>query len=192
MDVLVLLVYILAALPGLRSLSRRRPGQPRGWLNGVLLSGALILLLILAQGALGIYVDALWFREMGAERRFWTELKARSFTFLFGAVAAFVVLWVNAFVMRRVATHGLSRGPKRGEAEADELGFIDLGGGRWAMTGASPALRLFDRLRLPAVALASLLLGGVFGASWWTFLREAGTCLHRSKQRSRSLERRPF
>ena len=62
MDVLVLMVYALAALPAIRALIRHARGEPGRWSRGVGLSAILILLLVLAQSALAIYTDVLWFR----------------------------------------------------------------------------------------------------------------------------------
>ena len=47
MDVLVLIVYALAALPAIRAIARRGSGQAEGWLRGLRLSAALIVLLAL-------------------------------------------------------------------------------------------------------------------------------------------------
>src|SRR5262245_27422617 len=93
-DLLAFIVYVLAAMPAIRAISRRFRGLSGGWPGGLWLSGALILLLILAQWMLSIYADLLWFREMAAERRYWTELQAHWASFLLGALVAFVILWL--------------------------------------------------------------------------------------------------
>src|SRR5437867_946675 len=100
MDILVLVLYVLACFPALRALNRRRGAG--GVPSGVRVSIVLVLLLAAAQTALGVYSNVLWFREVGAEHRFWTEIGARWMSFAIGTVIAFVLLWGNAFLVRRV------------------------------------------------------------------------------------------
>ncbi len=173
MDLLVLFAYLLAATPAIRAIVRRERGLTAGWPGGLWLSGALILFLVLAQSILSIYCDVLWFREMGATGRYWTELRARWGSFLLGTLAAFAVLWVNAVLVRTAGSPGPRLVPKgRGEeGKTDELGFRSLGDGRWVLaTGPSRALAMVSRLRLPALLVLSLLLGAALAANWWTFL----------------------
>ena len=63
------------------------------------LSVMLVLALFLGQSALSLYVDALWFRELGAEHRFWTEIYARWGLTLAGIVACQVG---NVFCCRTI------------------------------------------------------------------------------------------
>lgn len=171
MDVLVFCVYALAALPAIRAIVRKGRGLAGGWLRGVCLSAALIFLLVLAQAMLAVYSDVLWFRELGAERRYWTELEARWGAFLLGTLVAFAVLWFNSILVQRTGSRRPRLTAVGEKGETDELGFRDLGDGRWALTeGQSGALRAIDRLRLPVFLVASLFLGAAFGANWWTFL----------------------
>ncbi len=170
MDVLVFLIYILAALPGIRALLGLSRGQTKGWRRGILVSLVLIVLLALAQAVLGIYADLLWFRELGAAHRYWTELEARWITDFIGALAAFVVLLINSLFIPR----GSGWPPVlsvKGKDEPGGLEFRDLGDGRWALAEArSTLLHALDRLRIPIVILLSLALGGAFGSNWWTNL----------------------
>jgi uncharacterized protein len=170
MDLLLMMVYLLAALPGIRSVARRVRGRPGAGLGGVWFSAGVLLLLILGQRALGIYCDVLWFREMGAVHRYWTELLARWTTFLVGTAAAFVVLWVNSLFVPRSGSWRPA--PSQGGGQKpDDLGFLDLGDGRWALTDVRANLnRAIDRFRLPIILLLSLILGSAFGANWWTIL----------------------
>lgn len=171
MDILVLLVYALAAMPAIRAITRHGRGQTGGWLRGVGLSAALILLLALSQAMLGIYADVLWFREMGAEHRYWTELKARWTSFLVGTLVAFVILMLNSIIARPMGGRRprIPAGTK--SQKTDEFGFLDLGDGRWALPDASTNIfRAVDRLRIPALAVISLFFGATLGANWWTFL----------------------
>ena len=171
MDVLVLIVYALAALPAIRAIARRGSGQAEGWLRGLRLSAALILLLALTQGMLAIYADVLWFREMGAERRYWTELEAHWASFLLGTLVAFAILWLNSILVRQTGGRRPRLSLAGDKRQADELGFFDLGNGQWALTeGPASVFRAIDRLRLPVLLIVSLLLGGAFGSNWWTFL----------------------
>lgn len=192
MDFVVFVAFVLAGLPAIRALLRRSRGQSGGWgwPVGLWISGALILLLILAGWLLSIYTDVLWFRELGAEQRYWTELKAHWTTFLLGTLAAFAVLLVNALFVRMGDGRGprlakVGGGPGRG-GESEGLGFRDVGDGRWVLTGGPgpgdlgrgpidlrvPAdiLRLIDRLRIPALLLVAIFLGTAFESEWWTFL----------------------
>lgn len=174
MDVLVLMVYALAALPAVRALVRRERGHAEGWLRGLWLSATLIVLLALAQGLLGVYADVLWFREMGAEQRYWTELEAHWASFVLGTLVAFAILWPSSLY----AWHAARRGPRLAPAGqagqkrgADGSGLLRLGDGQWALPeGPASVLRVIDRLQFPVLLLASLLLGAAFGSNWWTFL----------------------
>jgi hypothetical protein len=167
----VLIVYALATLPAIRAIVRHGRGQAGGWLRGLWLSAALILLLALAQGLLAVYADVLWFREMGAERRYWTELEAHWASFLLGTLVAFAVLWLNSILARPTGGRRSPLPAAGQKRETDEFGFLDLGDGRWALPeGPSSVFRTIDRLRLGVLLIASLFLGGAFGSNWWTFL----------------------
>jgi uncharacterized protein len=171
MDLLVLIVFALAAIPAIRALSRRSRGQAGGWTGGLWLSGGLILLLILARWMLSIYADVLWFREMGAVGRYWTELRAHWASYVLGTVAAFVILWLNSILVRSAGgPKGRLSAAGAGE-ETGGLGFRDLGDGRWALIdGPTRALRVLGGLRLPVILVVSLFFGAAFESNWWTFL----------------------
>ncbi len=170
MDVLVFIVFVLAALPGIRAIIRRSRGETDGWPGGLWLSGGLILLLIVAQGLLSIYSDVLWFREMGAEQRYWTELQARWGSFLLGTAVAFAILWVNTILARRAGRRRprlAAVGRKKGGDAPDSLDGRNM----WSLIETPVAfLQALDRLWLPIALVASLFLGAAFGANWWTFL----------------------
>ncbi len=179
MDVVVLLAYILAALPALRALSRSGRGERSNLGFSVRLSIALLLALFLGQGALSIYVDLLWFRELGAAQRYWTELSARSTLTLGGILVSFALLWLNAFLARGRQPGGASGQAPRmsggipgrpGEAE-----IIDISTGRiHPIPGGPQVARLLDRARMGVLIVLALALGSALGSSWWTFL----TALH--------------
>ena len=176
MDFLALVVIALAALPGLIAI-RRRSGAHRGLPMGARISLALVLLLLLARGALDVYVDALWFREMGAIHRFWTEFNARAGTFAIGTIAAFALLWVNAWLARRdggsrphLAAVSQRHTPGPGRTSPFTIGGIDVTVGPPSLVEGSSGVMLLDRVRGLVLLIASLVLGVGFGANWWKFL----------------------
>jgi hypothetical protein len=177
MDFLALVVIILAALPGLIAIRRRR-GAHHGLPMGVRISLALVLLLVLARGVLNVYVDALWFREMGAIHRFWTEFSARAWSFTIGTIAAFVLLWVNAWLARRDSGSGPRLAPvsERHTPDAGRSSPFTIGGIDALVSPSSLVersfgmIRLLDRVGALVLLIASLLLGVGFGANWWRFL----------------------
>src|ERR1041385_923549 len=134
MDFIVAILYFLAALPAIRALRRRARGETRSAMGAIRLSVALLLMLVLARNMLGLWVDVLWYRELGAEQRFWTELTARWGAFAIGTIAAFLLLWGNTLLVRR-AGRGPARGrPKLSAVERrtseDHPTGLELGGGR--------------------------------------------------------------
>ncbi len=176
MDVLVLLIYVLAALPAVRALSRRGRGDEAGVGGAVRLSIALVLGLFLFQSAMSLYVDALWFRELGAEQRFWTEFYARGGLTIGGIVLSFALLWFNAFLARgRRTTPDIAAPPRpqtpRGSGRPGEPEIIDIASGRLAAApGAAQVAHLLDRMRLIILIVFAWGLGSGLGSAWWTFL----------------------
>ncbi len=178
MDVLVLLLYVLAALPALRALSRRGRGEEVKVGGAVRISVALVLLLVLFQSALSVYVDALWFRELHAEQRFWTEFTAKGGLSIGGIVVSFLLLWLNA-VLARGHRPQMPNGPRfhppRGGGRPGEPEIIDIASGRLnPAAGASQLAQTLDRLRLVILVFLAFVLGSGLGSAWWTFL----TALH--------------
>jgi hypothetical protein len=171
MDLLVLIVFVLAAMPAIRAMVRRSHGETGGWRAGLGLSGALILLLILARWMLSIYADVLWFREMGAASRYWTELRAHWASFFLGTVVAFAILWINSLLVRSAGGPSGHAGAAGDDRKTDGLGFRDLGNGQWALAdGSTQVLRAIGRLRLPVLLVVSVFFGAAFASYWWTFL----------------------
>ncbi|HVP38629.1 MAG TPA: UPF0182 family protein [Candidatus Saccharimonadales bacterium] len=171
---LILLAYVLVALPALHALLRRTRGEPSPLGPMLLLSITLVLALSLGQWALSLYVDALWFRELGAEHRFWTEMYARWGLTLAGIVVSFGLLWLSAWMARGRRAGGAMplrphppHGPEGGWPGEVEI----IGGGRATPVPGAPRLaRLLDRMFVAILALLAWALGNVLGSNWWTFL----------------------
>jgi uncharacterized membrane protein (UPF0182 family) len=145
----------------------------RGVVTGLRITIALILTLILLQSALAVYTDVLWFRELGAEQRFWTEMGARWGTFALGALVAFAILWGNSLLVRRAGGKRprLTAITERESGPVAGPGVLDIGGGRWTIVDAPlRSLQLLSRLRVLVLVFLSLILGAALGSNWWTFL----------------------
>lgn len=179
MDVLILLAYVMAALPALRALSRRGRGEPANVGSALRLSIAFLLVLILGQGALSVYVDLLWFRELGAARRYWTELSARSALTLGGMLLSFGLLWLNATLARGRKSSGAAgsrpRAAGKGPGRPGEAEIFDISSGRaQTIPGGPQVAQLLERARIGVLVLLAVALGSALGSNWWTFL----TVLH--------------
>jgi uncharacterized membrane protein (UPF0182 family) len=82
-------------------MARNMAARTRGLRVGI---AAVLFALLVFGGALAtFYTDVLWYRDLGQEPVFWTTLTSKLLTgLLFGAIA-FVLLYVNAFIARRMA-----------------------------------------------------------------------------------------
>ncbi|MHB1417877.1 MAG: UPF0182 family protein, partial [Chloroflexota bacterium] len=122
--------------------------------NRILITAAVVLVLFLGVGRLGgIYVDWLWFQEVGYQSVFLTQMIAQLGLFAIGALAFFAVFAGNVLVAGRVAT--------RYERPAILLEWPE----------PKKRLGLLQSGLLVVGALLGLLVGAGIGASWGTVLR---------------------
>ncbi len=162
MDFAVLVLYALALLPALRAVSGRTG------FSGVRVSVVLLLVLTLGQSALALYTDALWFRELRAEPRFWRELSARWSTFLVGFLVSFALLALNALLVRR----GGDKRPHLAAVHEGGNGGTTHSGPQWTITlEPQRAANTFDRVRWIILLAAALVLGTGLATQWWTLLQ---------------------
>ena len=69
----------------------------------IVIIAALLLLLAVAGGLAVFYTDLLWFKDLGQSAVFWTRFWSRLATGAAFGVVAFVLVWVNLVVARRMA-----------------------------------------------------------------------------------------
>lgn len=79
----------------------------KGWTRRRVIVGIVVGLAVLGVAlggrVLGLYVDWLWFGEVGLRSVFWTRFWARLLVGLAGGAAFFAVVWANAELARRLA-----------------------------------------------------------------------------------------
>jgi uncharacterized membrane protein (UPF0182 family) len=120
--------------------------------------GAAFLLLGFIPTLIRFATDWWWFREIGFQAVYRTELTTKALLFLAGAVVAYLLIALNA----RYATHGLSTSPVLWKVSPD-LPPVDIG-------------KSLSRLVTPVAAVVAFLFGISASAMWMTILQVA----HRS------------
>jgi uncharacterized protein len=132
-----------------RAGTQQRPN--RRWLLWI--AGAVVLALVLLSGLVGIYVDVLWFREVGFSNVFWTVLWSRVLLAVVFGLLFFAILYANLLIARSIRPRYQVFSP--GEEAVD----------RYRM-----AVEPYTKWLLPAVAILFALFaaGGVAG-QWDTF-----------------------
>jgi uncharacterized membrane protein (UPF0182 family) len=128
------------------------PGSPGSRTAFRVLIGVVLLVLIVFPALMRLAADLFWFREIGYQRIFATELTTKALLFVVVAVVSFGILFVNV----RIARRG--------------------GGGTNVFSGQVPEniVELIDRLpRLttPAAVVLSVLAGISASAAWMTALQ---------------------
>lgn len=78
--------------------SGRTGRRTRGWVIFLL-----VTLVVFSSAIATFYTDVLWFRDLGQEAVFWTVLWSRLLTGLVFGVLAFLLVYVNALIARRMA-----------------------------------------------------------------------------------------
>lgn len=85
------------------------PPRQIPWRRMIFLFGSLFLLFLLYHNGVPLYVDALWFKEVGYSRVFMTQVIAKSSLFFGFGGLFFVVLYSNIRIARRMASDPSNR-----------------------------------------------------------------------------------
>jgi uncharacterized membrane protein (UPF0182 family) len=115
--------------------------------------GAAFLLIGIIPTLVGFITDWMWFREIGFQAVYRTELLTKGVLFVVGAVVAYFVIILNA----RHATHGLSTAPVLWRM-SPELPPVDIG-------------RSLSRLVLPIAVVVAFLFGMSASGIWMEVLQ---------------------
>ncbi|HTX67856.1 MAG TPA: UPF0182 family protein [Thermoleophilia bacterium] len=132
-----------------------KPARPRGSrrtrrrvIAAVIIA---VVLLVLAFGSriLGLYIDWLWFGEVGFRGVFWTRFWAQLLVGLVAFAVFFVVVWINVEIARRLAP----------DFRADVDGTL--------LEPRSPRVRRWVGIGAVIVCAAIALVAGVSASSSW-------------------------
>jgi hypothetical protein len=125
----------------------RRPTRRRIIIAVVV--AAVVLVLAFGSRVLGIYIDWLWFGEVGYRGVFWTRFWTQLLVGLVAFAVFFVVVWVNTEVARRLAP----------DFRADVDGTL--------LEPRSPRVRRWVGIGAAAVCAAVALVAGVSASASW-------------------------
>ncbi len=117
------------------------------------LLGALLVLLLALPQSLSFYVEWLWFRDLGFEKIFTTRLNAQLVSALAGGLAAFLISYVNLWIVV-AATRGRS---VILPLHIQGMPQLDI-------------LKHADKLKLIVPSLLGLFTALVFSGNWLTLL----------------------
>lgn len=126
------------------------PNRPKTIL---ILIATLFLALFFLPQFISLYVDWLWFKDVGFEKIFSTKINAQATTALAGMLAAFLITYLNIWFSMR-ATRGRSVVMA---SYSQAIPQLDI-------------LRHFDKVKIIVPALVGLFAGLLLNNSWLTFL----------------------
>jgi len=128
---------------------KRRDRQTRRRVILAVVVAIVVLVLAFGSRVLGLYVDWLWFGEVGFRSVFWTGIWARLLVGVVAFVAFFVIIWANVELARRLAP----------DFRADVDGTL--------LEPRSPAVRRWVGIGAAVVCVIVAFMAGVAASGTW-------------------------
>jgi uncharacterized membrane protein (UPF0182 family) len=112
-----------------------------------------LFVVVLLPEIISLYVDWLWFRDLGMERVFSTQMRAQAYSALAGLIGGYIVSFVNIrLALQAMKGRAVLLPPHGGALPLHEL------------------LRHFDKIKVIAPVLTGLFLAFLLNGNWMTFL----------------------